>query len=144
MENSLFKILLGDVEMKDVAAGIIFNEGKILIAKRGKGQKSEGKWEFPGGKIEPIETPEQAVRRELMEELSLEVQIGDFFMESTYKYNYGVIRLHAYKAECKTGNVKLSVHSEVKWVDASDILGYDFAEADIPIAEKIKEMKASK
>lgn len=129
--------------MKDIAAGIIFNEGKILIAKRGKGQKSEGKWEFPGGKIEPIETPEQAVKRELMEELCLEVQVGEFFMESTYKYEYGIIRLHTYKSECNTRNVKLSVHSEVKWVEASDILDYDFAAADIAIAEKIKELNVS-
>lgn len=126
--------------MKDVAAGIIFDDGKILIGRRAEGQKAEGLWEFPGGKITPIETPEQAVERELMEELSLEVQVGDFFMENTFTYPYGVIRLHAYKCKCNTRNVVLSVHSQVLWVDASDLLNYDFAPADIPIAEKIKEL----
>lgn len=126
--------------MKDVAAGIIFNEGKILIGKRGKGEKSEGMWEFPGGKITPIETPEHAVERELMEELSLKVHVQDFFMESTYKYPYGEIRLHAYKCSCESREIALSVHSQVEWVDASDLLNYDFAPADVPIAEKIKEL----
>lgn len=123
--------------MKDVAAGIIINNGRILIARRARGQKSEDKWEFPGGKIEPGETPEEALKREIMEELSLEIKVGEFFMESKYKYDFGEIRLLVYKAQCMDKNLSLSVHSEAKWVEPADIRNYDYAQADIPVAERL-------
>ena len=123
--------------MKDVAAGIIINDGRILIARRAKGQKSEDKWEFPGGKIEPGETPEVALKREIMEELSLEIKVGEFFMESKYKYEFGEIRLLVYKAQCLDKNLILSVHSEAKWVKPEDIRNYDYAPADIAVAERL-------
>lgn len=123
--------------MKDVAAGIIINDGRILIARRAKGQKSEDKWEFPGGKVEPGETPEEALKREIMEELSLEIEVGEFFMESNFKYDFGEIRLLVYKARCMDKNLNLSVHSEAKWVKPMDIRNYDYAPADIPVAERL-------
>lgn len=123
--------------MKDVVAGIIINEGKILIAKRSVGQKMEGKWEFPGGKIEVGETAEEALIRELKEELNENIDIEGFFYESIYKYEFGAIRLLSYKCKSKNKDFKLSVHSEIKWVAPKDILNFDFAAADIPIAEKI-------
>ena len=68
-----------------VAAAVIEKDGKILIAQRKKGWRFAGKWEFPGGKIEPNETPEECLRRELREELGIETEIGDFFCVSTYR-----------------------------------------------------------
>lgn len=123
--------------MKEVAAAIIVNQGKILIAKRGIGEKMEGKWEFPGGKLEEGETGEEALAREIREELEVEVKAEEFFMESIYGYSFGEIKLLCYKASGSNYNFKLNVHSEVKWVKPSEILAYDFAPADIPVAQKI-------
>lgn len=123
--------------MKDVVAGIIINEGKILIGKRAEGQKMDGKWEFPGGKLEPGETPEEALKREIMEEFSADIEVGEFFSESRYKYEFGEIKLLAYKAVSRNRDFKLSVHSEIKWVDPQNIRNFDYAPADIPVADKI-------
>lgn len=123
--------------MKDVVAGIVIYEDKILIARRAKGEKMEGKWEFPGGKIEKGETPEEALIREFKEELSVDIDVEDFFCESIYKYEFGAIRLLAYRCKSKNKEFKLSVHSEINWVEPKDILQYDLAPADIPIGEKI-------
>lgn len=123
--------------LKNVVAGIVIYEGKILIAKRAEGEKMEGKWEFPGGKIEEDETPEEALVREFKEELSMNIEVEDFFCESIYKYEFGTIRLLAYKCKCEDKTLKLSVHSEISWVEPKDILKYDFAPADIPVGEKI-------
>lgn len=82
--------------LKDVVAGIVLNEDKILIAKRAKGEKMEGKWEFPGGKIEKGETPEEALIREFKEELSVDINVHGYFCKSIYKYEFGEIRLLAY------------------------------------------------
>lgn len=123
--------------MKDVAAGIIINNGKILIGKRAEGQKMDGKWEFPGGKIEAGETPEEALKREIMEEFSADIEVGKFFSESKHKYEFGEIRLLAYIASSKNREFKLSVHSEIKWVSPEDIKSFDYAPADIPVADKI-------
>jgi 8-oxo-dGTP diphosphatase len=123
--------------LKDVVAGIIVNEDKILIAKRAKGEKLEGKWEFPGGKIENGETPEEALIREFKEELNVDINVNDYFCESIYKYEFGEIRLLAYMCNCTQKIFQLSVHSEMKWAEPLYILDNDFAPADIPIAEKL-------
>ena len=85
--------------MKDVTAAIIIDKERVLITRRAPGQKHEGGWEFPGGKVEYGETPEQCLKRELFEELVVETLIKDFIAESIYKYSKGLIRILAYKAD---------------------------------------------
>ncbi|HAY21665.1 MAG TPA: hypothetical protein DCY27_05775 [Desulfobacterales bacterium] len=80
--------------MKNVTAAILINDGKILIAKRGPRDKLPNKWEFPGGKIEHRETPEECLKREMQEEFQIEVMVGEFLGESVYHYNHGSIRLY--------------------------------------------------
>ena len=123
--------------MKEVVAGIIYHNDKILLAQRAIGQKLEGKWEFPGGKIEQGETPEQALVREIREELSIGIENISYYGESIYKYEFGEIKLLAYKAECPQQHITLSVHSQIRWVETKDLLNYDLAPADIPIALKL-------
>ena len=87
--------------MIDVTAAIIQREGLILAARRKQGSHMAGYWEFPGGKIEPGETPEECLQRELKEELSIESKIGPFFEESCYDYGTKQIRLLSYFVDYK-------------------------------------------
>lgn len=126
--------------MKDVTAAIIIQDDKILITRRAPGQNLAGKWEFPGGKIEPGETPEICLARELEEELAITVLVGERFGESIYEYDRGTIRLLAYRAEILGGDIALSVHDSYSWESFSDLDRYDFAPADIPLVRKLQEM----
>ena len=123
--------------MIDVAAAIIENDGKFLIAKRKKGKHLEGKWEFPGGKIEHKETPQACLLRELKEEFGIIAKIGDFVAESVFRYEDRKIRLLGYKATYISGEFQLNAHEEVKWISIDEFDTYDFAEADLPLIEKI-------
>jgi len=122
----------------DVTAAIIKRNGRFLIAKRKKGMHLENKWEFPGGKIESLDTsPEECLKRELKEELGINVRVGNFVAESIFDYGDRTIRLLAYQVEYLSGKFKLNAHEEIKWVNIDEFGKYDFAEADLPLIEKI-------
>jgi 8-oxo-dGTP diphosphatase len=123
--------------IKEVTAAIICKNEKILIARRAAGENMAGGWEFPGGKLEKGETPEECLERELSEEFGVAARVGDFFCESIYRYPKGTIRLLAYFAEIVRGEIGLSVHDKIAWVTADEIRAYDLLPADIPIAEKL-------
>ncbi|NLX69341.1 MAG: (deoxy)nucleoside triphosphate pyrophosphohydrolase [Clostridiales bacterium] len=123
--------------MTTVIAAIILKEGKVLIAQRAQGQNLAGKWEFPGGKIKAGETPEECLKREIKEELDLDIEVDEFFGENIYSYETGTIRLVAYKAQLIGGQCRLKVHSRVEWVKPHDLAGYDFSPADVPFVEKL-------
>lgn len=129
--------------MKDVTAAIIFKHGKVLIARRAPGENCAGSWEFPGGKIERGETPEQCLARELQEEFDIQASIKDFIAESIYEYPTGSIRLLAYVAEVIAGDIKLHVHDDYAWVDLNDLLSYDLLPADMPIALSLQSKLGS-
>lgn len=126
--------------MKKVTAGIIIDNNKILIAQRGVNEKLAGKWEFPGGKIEQGEIPEACLKREIKEELELDIEVGRFLGESIFTYPNGEIKLIAYFAALVGGNIKLSVHDKVEWITIDEVDKYDFAPADIPLVKKLKEV----
>jgi 8-oxo-dGTP diphosphatase len=125
--------------MVQVAAAVVFHEGKILIARRKQGLTLSGKWEFPGGKIEENETMVQCLKRELREELGIEVSIDEFILASKHTYNFGDVELFAFKASLISGDLTLQDHSEIKWVLPSELMSYDFPEATIPICRQIAE-----
>ena len=126
--------------MKDVTAAIIVEDNKIFIARRAKDQKFAGGWEFPGGKVEDNETPEQCLKRELFEEFGINTLIKDFVAESIYEYPQGAIRLLAYSVEIIGGNMVLNVHDDYKWVNINDLLKYDLLPADVLIVNKLMEV----
>lgn len=128
--------------MKDVTAAVIIKEGKVFIARRAPGENSAGGWEFPGGKIEKGETPQESLKRELFEELGIKTEIGEFVAESVYEYPKGAIRLLAYRAEITDGKIELSVHDDCRWVPIGDMPVNGLLPADIPIAAKVAEMFA--
>ncbi len=124
--------------MIEVTAGVIENNNNILIARRKAGDRSlSGKWEFPGGKIEKGETPEECLKRELYEELGINVIVGDYLTTSEYKYGEKNIRLIVYRVWYVDGEFLLNAHDEVKWVKREDLPSYDLAEADKPVLRYI-------
>jgi 8-oxo-dGTP diphosphatase len=123
---------------KDVTAAILIKDGKVLIAQR-VNDKHHGFWEFPGGKVDIGETPEEAIVRELKEELSIDTEVLSFFDESIYDYGAGKIRLLAYKVKWLSGELKNKVHGQLSWTSFSELLGYQLLPADIPLAKKLIE-----
>ena len=123
---------------KIVVAAVIEVECCILIGKRKQGKMHPGKWEFPGGTLEEGETPEQCLKRELLEELAVITEIGDLICTSEYIYTPDwVIRLLVYKTTVVSGSFNLNAHDEIRWVRPADLAAYDFPEADRPIVEKL-------
>lgn len=125
-----------------VTAGILIEDGKVLIAKRSGNDELAGKWEFPGGKVKKNETPERALRRELKEELDIKVKVRKYFGESIYKYSSGVIRLMAYDVRRIEGDFTLRVHDEIKFVTMNDLVQFDFLPADIPLVQQLIDTKS--
>ena len=123
--------------MKRVTAAVLVKDGLYLIARRRVGDPLANLWEFPGGKIEIGETPEECLRREMYEELQINVVVGEFFCESIYEYEFGTFQLLAYWVSWDNGSLYLAVHDEIAWVDKQTILNYQFAPADIPIVKKM-------
>ncbi|WP_394514476.1 (deoxy)nucleoside triphosphate pyrophosphohydrolase [Priestia aryabhattai] len=123
--------------MKKVTAAIIKDENRLLIAKRHSKDPLGGKWEFPGGKIEPGETPKECLVREIKEELGVEVKIGPFYDENVYSSQDHDIHLLFYWAEVITGKMIPVVHDDLKWTTIEELVNFDFAPADIPIVKRL-------
>ncbi|MBX9808882.1 8-oxo-dGTP diphosphatase MutT [Candidatus Gracilibacteria bacterium] len=122
-----------------VTAAIISRDNKLLIAKRGEGKHLSGFWEFPGGKIEEGENPKDCLKREINEELGVDIKVGDYFMTNEHSYGEKRISLAAFHCEIISGNIELHDHDEIKWVTISELEQYIFAPADIPFINKLKE-----
>jgi 8-oxo-dGTP diphosphatase len=123
----------------DVVAAVIVKDNKVFCAQRGPGRALEGKWEFPGGKIENNETHQQALIREIKEELNSEIEVNDFIICSYYEYETFNIYLHAYYCNIINGNLELTEHTNKIWISISLMNTLDWAPADLPIVNKIKE-----
>ncbi len=99
-----------------VTAAILVRDGKILIAQRKSSDHLAGKWEFPGGKLEDGESPEECLRRELQEEFGVDTSIGEFLAESVYHYDQISIRLLAYRTSLVRGKLEPNDHDAYAWV----------------------------
>jgi 8-oxo-dGTP diphosphatase len=124
-----------------VTAALIENDGHILIGKRKRGHFA-GRWEFPGGKVEEGEAPEDCLRRELHEELGVEARVGELFLSTIYAYHHVTIELLTYRAEILSGEIVLRDHTEIRWVPIPDLRRYDFPEADKAVIEKLTKEAA--
>ncbi len=121
-----------------VIAAIIRENNRVLLCQR-KGGALAGKWEFPGGKLEEGETPEECLVREIEEELGISIAVGDIYQAVHTHYDHGDFLLIGYLAEHTGGKISLRVHSDCAWVDLENLERYDLAEANIPIAKSLKE-----
>lgn len=120
-----------------VTCAVIEKAGKILIARRKRGDHMGGKWEFPGGTVERDETPEQSLMRELKEELGVDIGVDEFICSSQYAYGHATINLLAFKATLLSDELKVCAHEEIRWVSPRELSRYDFPEADAPIIRHI-------
>ena len=117
--------------MKEVTAAIILKDNRVLIAQWAPGENLAGKWEFSGGKIEHGETPQECLKREIREELDVDIEVLNFFGESIYSYHSGTIKLIAFWCKWISGDFTLKVHSHIAWVNRHELDLYNFAPADI-------------
>lgn len=127
----------------NIVAGVIYNiDGKFLISKRAAHSSNAGLWEFPGGKIEQNETPENALAREIKEELNLTLFSIKHFL--SYEIKNETVNIHFTIFTCKTNSTEilLSDHDEIRWVNSTELPSEElFIKADIPILEKITEAR---
>ena len=127
--------------MIKVVAALIENNNKVLLARRSTGDVNVlGKWEFPGGKVERDENEFDAIEREI-EEFELTIKAKEFLINDVCEYPTKVVDLRLYKCDYVSGKFNLHDHSEYKWVGKEELLEYDLAPADIPLAEYVREVK---
>lgn len=118
--------------------GAVFHDGERFLACRKRpGKPLEGHWEFPGGKIEPGESPEQALAREIREELNLIAEVGQKVTTTTYEYDFATIELTTFYCTLVDGDLRLTDHDDTKWVTSTEAAHLTWAPADIPAVEAI-------
>ena len=126
--------------MLQVSAAIIRNaEGQILICRRGPGGNCAYLWEFPGGKQEPFESPEECLVRECQEELGVEIVVEGLYEHFSYAYPDQAIDFHFFNARIIKGKPEIRVHSEIRWVSPQDLIPEDFCPADITMVHHLKD-----
>ncbi|MFD2368856.1 8-oxo-dGTP diphosphatase MutT [Brevibacillus sp. GCM10020057] len=122
----------------DVVGAVITNEeGKILCALRSQQMSLPGMWEFPGGKIEQGETPEETLVREIQEELGCTIQVGEFITDDVYEYPTVAVRLITYFAKVVSGTPVAKEHEKLEWVDYEGLMKLEWAPADLPTIKKL-------
>jgi len=122
----------------NVVAAIIRHDGKILATQRGYGDFAGG-WEFPGGKIEPHETPEEAIVREIHEELGAIIAVDGHLVTIDHDYEKFHLHMACFLAHVAEGALELHEHSSARWVDEGTIDDVDWLPADLKVVKAIKE-----
>ena len=122
----------------NVVGAIIIKDEKILCAQRGNTKVLASLWEFPGGKIEEGETPREALERELVEELRIEVAVAKTdFEQTSYEYDFGQVNLTTFLCTLTKGTPQLTEHTAIQWLKPSELASLEWAPADIPAVEKL-------
>ena len=122
----------------EVVAAIIKKEDKIFITRRSYGEFAN-MWEFPGGKIEAGETNEEALIREIKEELELDINKWEFLTTVEYDYPTFHLTMHGYTCEICGGTLNLNAHNDAKWVSIQELRGEKWVPADIEVVKKLIE-----
>ena len=121
-----------------VVAAVIRKDDKIFATQRGYGEFKNG-WEFPGGKIEEGEAPEQALAREIKEELDTEIQVGKLIDTIEYDYPKFHLSMDCFWCEIMQGGLELKEHEAARWLSKEELYSVDWLPADVGVVEKIKK-----
>ncbi len=116
-----------------VTCAIIERDGLVLAAQRSATMSLPLKWEFPGGKIDPGESPEEYLRRELVEEMGVHVRVGQSLPVRTHQYPTFVVTLYPFLCTIESGEIVLHEHAAVNWLPPDELHTLDWAEADLPV-----------
>lgn len=128
--------------MKHVVAALIVRGDQLLICQRTRHQPMPLKWEFPGGKIEEGEQPQEALRRELEEELGIDAEVGKMVSQLRFHYkNGGAVDLQFFRVDRYGGEIENRIFKEVRWAKLTELPTFDFLDADL---ELIRELAAGK
>lgn len=123
-----------------VVGAVIIENGKILCAQWGPDKALPYKWEFPGGKIEEGETPQEALRREIKEEMRCRIEIAQQIEHTTYEYDFGMVHLTTFICRLLEGEPVLTEHAAIKWLWPNELKSLDWAPADIPTINRLAGM----
>lgn len=123
----------------NVVAAAIEKDGKIFCAQRPEGKSLGGYWEFPGGKLEEGESPEEALIREIHEELNSQIEIISFVNEASYDYDFGTVVMKTFHAKLVSGNLDLLEHQDSTWLEPSRLKTLNWAPVDRPAVELLSK-----
>lgn len=122
-----------------VVCGAVLRDARVLACQRSAETFPPSVWELPGGKVEPGETDETALVRELREELGIEVVVGDGLGVSVFDYGRKQVELVAYTARIVAGEPRALEHQALRWLGAGELAGLEWAPADLPLLEAVEE-----
>lgn len=125
--------------MQTVVAAIIVHQGNVLCAKRPPNNVLGDLWEFPGGKVEPGETLEAALHREIKEELGISIRIIESLLSLVHQYDTHEVEVHTYLCDWIDGDLTLHVHTQSKWLNVSELDSLDWVAADDPVIAHLKK-----
>lgn len=123
----------------EVVAAVIRHDNKIFATQRGYGEFKDG-WEFPGGKIEAGETPQQALKREISEELDTLIKVGDLIMTIDYDYPNFHLKMHCFRCSVVSGNLVLKEHEAAKWLTVDELDSVGWLPADLELISRIRDL----
>lgn len=121
-----------------VVGAVIVRDGLIFAAQRGGHGPLAGLWEFPGGKVEPGESPEVALAREIREELRVDVHVGSAVTTTVHEYSFGVVELTTLYCTIDASEPQLSEHSDFRWLAPDELPTLEWAPADLPAVERVR------
>lgn len=121
-----------------VVAAIIVKDNQVLATQRGYGE-FKGGWEFPGGKIEPYESKEEAIKREIKEELMVDIEVGEHLALVEYNYPNFHLEMDCFICEMVDGTINLVEHQQAKWLDVNHLHSVEWLAADVSLIPEIEE-----
>ena len=131
------RVIVSKIKNIKVAGGIILNKNHFLLCRRGPKEKAAGMWEFPGGKLEKDETPEDCMVRELKEELAIDVKLGPLYTNYTYKTEQVTYDLYFFFVKSYVGKIRKIVHDKIKWLTLEEFNDYEILPGDGPLIEQL-------